>query len=145
VLSTIVWAWAQDAIFGSRSGRAVEDFAKERGWTYTARDKSLETQWALAPFPGRRLSIKGVAKKQRTAAARSAPGKHGQPAGRSPENDAGHRFRERGFQPRLVWRIDADHLVSWVEQDFAAGEMAHRVTTLCQALDFVPRFVFASA
>jgi hypothetical protein len=64
VLSTIVWACVRDAIFGSRSGRQVEEFATDRGWTYTARDKSLETLWTLAPFLGRRLTLKGVMKKQ---------------------------------------------------------------------------------
>lgn len=33
VLSTIVWVWIRDAIFGSRSGRRVE----ERCCSYTAR------------------------------------------------------------------------------------------------------------
>lgn len=63
-MSTIVWACVRDAIFGSRSGRQVEVFATDRGWTYTARDKSLETLWTLAPFLGRRLTLKGVMKKQ---------------------------------------------------------------------------------
>lgn len=236
MLSTIVWACVRDAIFGSRSGRRVEEFATDRGWTYTARDKSLETLWTLAPFLGRRLTLQGVMKKQLVGgfdktgylprASYVATGHIGNwsvrvfeysyldvrgrgvdeieysrvrrfsvcavtlPRDRPllevhPENLgsrlAGHvkmtqdidfesedfnrafvikspdrKFAYDVLHPRvmqvlldggrkLVWRIDANHLVSWVEEEFSAEAMAQRVTTLCRALDFVPPFVFASA
>ena len=235
MLSTIVWAWVRDTVFGSRSGAEVEGFAKERGWTYEARDKSLETLWTLQPFLGRRWKLSTAIKKQTIGfdktgylpkASYVASGTVGNWPVRAfeysylalagdgvdgveyarirrysvcavalpnprpllevyPEN-IGNRLTgklgitkdidfeledfNRAFvikaddkkfaydvlHPRvmevlladarkLVWRIDDNHLVCWYESEFDAQEMSHRVTTLCKALDFVPRFVFASA